>query len=486
MSPRVRHVARRSPFAQVIPLNKSLPLAAALVALPLAGGCVSPPPDVDPGRLVADAASIGTAIVLRDGRGPVDVGDPLPGTLTRTAVAELAVRNSPAVQAALAEVRAALADAEQARLLSNPVLDLNVRFGGESEVIEAGLAQPLVDLLRRPAASRAADARLRASTQRAVVEALDVLRDANRAYAEAVVADERLDLLDRQAALLDRLLEVAGQRQQAGEATTLDVTGFRARRAALDAQAILRRADRRAARLTLLRLIGRPSGDVGFDLEQPGEATPLLAEREYLLTALSARPEVQAARLELAALGEEVTLAGLAPFDAIAAGAETETEDETSVGPSITVPIPIFDFGTRRKERARAEVLAARHRLTGIARRVIEEVRQARTSAVAADEVTAAVTDTLLPLQRDRVEQTRAAYRAGFADLTAVLAAEQDLLDADAQLIDARLGRLDAEADLLRATGGLPDSSDLEPNDTHEPQTSTTTSDGAGRPRLRL
>ncbi|MEM6559959.1 MAG: TolC family protein [Planctomycetota bacterium] len=438
-------------------MNKSIPLAAALVALPLVGGCVSSVPDLQPERMVADAASLDSAITLRDGREPLDVADPLPTPLTRAAAAELAVRNSPAMQAALADVRAALADAEQARLLSNPVLDLNVRFGGEDEVIEAGLAQPLIDLLRRPAASRAADARLRASAQRAVITALDELRDVNRTYAAAVIADERLSLLDRQAELLDRLLDVANQRQQAGEATTLDVAGFRARRAALDAQAILRRADRRSARLTLLRLIGRPSGNVEFQLKPLGEATPLLAEREYLLTALSARPEVQAATFELAALGEDVTLAGLSPFDGLGVGAELESADETEAGPSISVPIPIFDFGTQRKERARAEVIAARHRLTGVSRQVVEEVRQARTAAVAADEAVAAVTDTLLPLQRERVEQTRAAYRAGFADVTDVLAAEQDLLDADAQLIDARLGRSDAEADLLRATGGVPD-----------------------------
>jgi cobalt-zinc-cadmium efflux system outer membrane protein len=443
-------------------LNKHISPVAALVALPLVtvslvGGCVSSVPNLQPERMVTDAASLDSAIALRDGREPLDVADPLPTLLTRAAAAELAVRNSPAVQAALADVRASLADAEQARLLSNPVLDLNVRFGGESEVIEAGLAQPLIELLRRPAASRAADARLRASAQKAVVATLDELRDVNRAYAAAVIADERLALLDRQAELLDQLLDVADQRQQAGEATTLDVAGFRARRAALDAQAVLRRADRRSARLTLLRLIGRPSGDVELQLEPLGEATPLLAEREYLLAALAARPEVQAATFELAALGEDVTLAGLSPFDGLGVGAELESADETEAGPSISVPIPIFDFGTQRKERARAEVIAARHRLTGVSRQVVEEVRQARTAAVAADEAVAAVTDMLLPLQRERVEQTRAAYRAGFADVTDVLAAEQDLLDADAQLIDARLGRFDAEADLLRATGGVPD-----------------------------
>ena len=374
-----------------------------MVALPLIGGCVSSVPDLQPERMVADAASLDSAITLRNGSEPLDVADPLPSPLTHAAAAELAVRNSPEVQAALAEVRAALADAEQARLLSNPVLDLNVRFGGKDEVIEAGLAQPLIDLLRRPAASRAAATRGcgRRHSGRSW-RRLDVLRDVNRTYVEAVVADERLDLLDRQAALLDRLLEVAEQRQQAGEATTLDVTGFRARRAALDAQAIARRAERRSARLTLARLIGRPSGDVEFTLEPPTDATPLAAERDYLLTALSARPEVQTARYELAALGEEVTLAGLAPFDGLGVGIATETEGSTSVGPAFGSPIPIFDFGTQQKAKARADVLAGRHRLIGMSRRVIEEVRQARAAAVAADESVDAIANTLLPLQRNR------------------------------------------------------------------------------------
>lgn len=406
--------------------------------------------------MVAEATLLDSAIQLRVEGDPLDAPDAAPGLLTRIKATERALRNSPELQAALAEVRGGLAEAKQARLLANPVLDLNVRFPTESgdEVIEAGLSQPLIDLLTRPARSRATDARLRASAQRVVLEAIDVLRETRRAYADALAAEAQLDVLDQQADLLDRLLEMAEARQRGGEASKLDVVGFRARRAALDTRSIRVRAQRRAARLTLARLIGRPSGDAEFELEPAEESRALAPEREYLRTALAARPEVQAMVFELAALGEQVTLAGFTPFDGMSAGVEAESEDETSIGPSISVPIPIFDFGGNAKERARAEVLAARHRLTGVSRLVIEEVRQALTAALAAAESVSAITDTLLPLQRDRVEQTRAAYRAGFADVTAVLQAEQDLLDAEAELIDARFRRQIADADLDRAAGG--------------------------------
>lgn len=406
---------------------------------------------------MADATGLDNAIELRDGRDPLDVAEVRIGVLTRVDAAELAVRHCPELQAALAEVRASLADARQARLLSNPVLDLNIRFGGSDEVIEAGLSQPLIDLLTRDDRSHAADARLRASVQRATVEALDVLRATQRAYADAVAAEAQLAVLDKQANLLDQLLDVADARRSAGEGSRLDVVGFQARRATLDARALRIRAEGQAARLTLARLIGAPSGVTDFQLDPPMKPGPLAVETELLTTALSARPEVQAQIFELAALGVQVRLAGFVPFDGLSAGVASETEGVTSVGPSIALPVPIFDFGTQRKERARAEVLAARHRLVGISRRVIEEVRQANAAALAADQSTAAFDDVLLPLQRDRVEQTQAAYRAGFADVTDVLAAEQELLDAEAELIDARRRRELADADLLRAIGGVPD-----------------------------
>lgn len=126
-----------------------------------------------------------------------------------------------------------------------------------------------------------------------------------------------------------------------------------------------------------------------------------------------------------------------------------------SVGPAASVPIPLFDLGRHRRARAEADRAAARHRLTQVRRRVVEEVRQALSAAESARRAAALVEGQLLPLQRDRVEQVQAAYRNGFADVTDVLQAEQDLLDAEAQLIEARRGVAAAAADLRRAAGGV-------------------------------
>lgn len=463
------------------------PAAAGLFAAALAvGGCVSAPPDLDPARLAADAVRLhgAAALVLRDSPDPLDVGSdkrvPLDvdvegvtdaAPLTATAAALRAVLNDAGLQAALADTRAALADARQARLIANPVLDLGVRFpdGGGGDIVEAGLTQPITDLLRRPARSRAADGRLRAAAQHAVTSALDSVHAARVAYARVQAADDRLAVLDEQAALLDRLVELAVASLAGGESSQRDLTGFRAQRAALDADVIRGRADRHAARLHLLRLMGRPTADPEFAIAAPPLSPPPTpgpslgappdtehSARAAWEAALTRRPEIRAAVYELEALSEDVELARLSAWGDFSLGASYEDDGDTSLGPAVGGPLPIFDRGRQRQSAARAGVLAAQHRLTDAGRRVVQEVRTAWGALAAADEELAALDQRLVPLQEERLEQTRAAYRAGFADVTDVLQAQGDLLDARARRVDARLNRRTAAADLARATGGAP------------------------------
>ena len=455
---------------------KLLLLPGSAVAALLLAGCAGSPPDLDPGRMAADAAGLVATVDLRPGADPLDVPAPAPDAdgLSAADAAEAAVRNSPRVQAALAEVQRALADARQARLIANPVLSLNLRFaaGDADDVIEAGLAQPLVELLSRPVRASAADARLRAAAAEAVAAAIDAVAEGAKAHAEALAAEQRLGVLQEQAGLLERLLGLARARLDAGEASPLEVAGFEAREASLRAEVTAQRYERDAAQLTLARLLGRPSAALGFALSASDTARAPGDEAAWLRRAAEARPELAAAVQELLALGDDARLAGWSVFDGLEAGVATETEGATSVGPAIGGPIPLFDLGKQRRAAARAEVLAARHRLLGLQRVVVEEVRRAHAASLNAAEVVAATEGRVLPLARERVEQTRASFDAGFADATDVLSAESDLLDAESRLVGARLrGRL-AAADLRRAAGGvLPG---LSTNSTPEPTTSPT------------
>src|SRR5688500_2394460 len=97
----------------------------------LAGGCARrrpPIPDID-AQLPSAAGVADGAIVFRTEGDPTDADGPAdPGTLTPDEAVRLTLVNNPQVQAAIARLRSALADARQSRLLPNPMLSVVYRF----------------------------------------------------------------------------------------------------------------------------------------------------------------------------------------------------------------------------------------------------------------------------------------------------------------------------------------------------------------------
>ena len=431
--------------------------AAAACTTLLLAGCVSQPPELDTQAMVTQAARLGNAIEVLDQPEPLDWQGPLPSPLAASQAAELAVRHSPAVQTALAQVQAALAQARHTRLLPNPVLSLALRVpdGGGSEVLDAGLSQPLIALFQRPGKAKAADAKLRMAAQHAVATALNTVRDAELTYAATRAAQAQRDVLREQAQLLERLLDLAHAQLDAGEATRLDVAGFEARQASLNAKQLAAQAQVQFQQLALARLLGQPSRAADFNLAPAKEPEVLETESALLAQALQARPELQAAGFELIALGAHVRLAKWEPWNGTNIGVDSETQDDdTAWGPALDFPIPLFDFGQETKTQARADLLAAKHQLLNLRRIAVQEVRQAYAAAKAAATAMQLIDDQLLPLQTQRLDQTKAAYQAGFVSVTDVLQAERDLLDAQSQGVEARKQQQTAAAELRHATGG--------------------------------
>lgn len=422
---------------------------------------------MDAGEQIARAAGMPDAIAFDMTGGTVDIEAPLAAELPLAAAARLALSHDPRVQAALARVRAALAESKQTRLLPNPVLSVALRFpeGGGKPQIDAGLSADLISLLRRPRQISAADKRLHAAAAEAVVVALDVVAEVEETYAEAQSQEAQLAVLDQQIKLNDRLLQLAKDRLEAGESARLDVLTLDAQRVELETDAVERRADRTDRRLVLARLIGRPSHDVDWTLDAPASATRWSGdERIWVQSALERRPEIQARQWELAALGDDVALAQLAAFDGTELGVDAERDGKWSVGPAVSAPITIFDWGQARRDKAEAQRVEARHRATEVRRQVVEDVRRAVARLVAAQAALDKVESQLLPLQQLRHEQVEQAYREGLADVTALLVAEQDLLASRGKHVDARRDAALALVRLHRAVGGSGNANAIAPS----------------------
>jgi cobalt-zinc-cadmium efflux system outer membrane protein len=333
-----------------------------LCLVAIVGGCVSQPPREAFDRDVA-AAGLRDPIIFVTNAMPTDTSadaDDGPKLGLDDAVRR-ALRNDPAVQAALARTRAALADARQARLLPNPVVSVAFRFpeGGGKPVIEAGLAADLVSLLFKPRQVSAADHRLRTASSEALTTVLNTVAEVQDCYTTVQALDAQMVNLDERMKLVRRLLDLARARVQAGESGRLDVITLDSERASLDVEITQAALERREARLALARLLGQPSAAADWQLMPWSPPSSMsLSESAWVATALERRPEVQARRWELAALGDEAAIARFSVLEGSEVGVDSERDPDWSVGPSASVPIPLLDWGRRggrRSKRSRSK-----------------------------------------------------------------------------------------------------------------------------------
>ncbi|HEX8915975.1 MAG TPA: TolC family protein [Humisphaera sp.] len=440
------------------PMLATLRRAAALALPVLLAGCHATPPDV-PGDAAA-LTGVADGIAFRESPDAPSSAPPAAGeALSVAAAVRLALANDPRVQASLAKVRAAEADANQARLLPNPILGIDFRFpvtGSGHTVFEPTLAADLVSLLQKPAQVSAADHRLRGSAATALVTVLDVMAEVQTAYASAWSADVEIDNAERRQQRLQQVRDLAEKRIAGGEGTRLDLLTVDAQLLQASLAVSDLRLTRVQQRLTLARLVGRPRSDADWRLSAPAPPGDQSAapETEWIAAALAHRPEIQARVWELRALGDDLAVASLSPLAGGDVGAHAEHDGDWHLGPTLTTPLPIFDFGQAARARVTALRIAARHELVQQEWEVIQDVRLAHAAYAHAVTSLAAYQGQLLPLQRRQTEQARAAYQAGEADLATLLLAENELELTLSKIVELQEQAVVARVKLQRAAGG--------------------------------
>lgn len=435
-----------------------LGLAMTIVTTAMVGCQATPRADIDASREAGKAAGLSAPIefiAIGPEGAPLDEPAASDASLSLAEALRRAVTTDPGIQAAMARVRITMADADQSRLLPNPVLNFVLRWGPGKPQIEASLTQDFVQALQMPRRSSAADNRLRQSAADAVTVAIDAASEVQERYAAAQASAELVPLLRERLSLLERLMAVAQSRLDAGEGTRSDLATLQAQvvelRVDID-QAVLTERDER---VRLARLIGEPSSAAVWTLDAwAAPSMDLQPEARWVDQALQKRPEIQAIMWRLRALGDDEALARLLPWESANAGVDAARDDKFFAGPSVSTPIPIFDTGQARRARVTAEQFEARHDLTLARRKVVEEVRLAYQTLSASSANLERIRIELIPLQESRRELAEAAFRAGQSDVTALFLAEQDLRLTQARAIEVERQAATALVRLQRAVGG--------------------------------
>ncbi|MEO1322679.1 MAG: TolC family outer membrane protein [Pseudomonadota bacterium] len=406
---------------------------------------------------------------------------------------DLAFQTNPSLAAQRAQLGVAREQLNQAKGARAPTVELTgsagyesldsnqpIAFGiGDRPIARAGLQATLpvytggridagVDQAR--AGILSADAQLDGAGQ-------DLILNVVTAYVDVLRDREALRIRGNSVALLEEQLRAATDRFDVGVATRTDVKQAEARLQGARASYAGAQAQLEASLSIYELLVGGVAGDLA-----PVPDAPAVPEgyEAALSSALAENPDLKALRQAERAAEQAVRAARgetRPSVSIVGAASAQETFDQEALGVSptgefITLPpdnyrdtslsvfaqasVPLFQGGVLRSRirAARLEREQARLQTLNAERQIAASIAQAWYSNIAAEQA-------IIASER-QVEAAEIAYEGAQEELSVGTRTTLDVLDQEQQLLDARLGLINAERDyyvatyqLLRAMGDL-------------------------------
>jgi cobalt-zinc-cadmium efflux system outer membrane protein len=296
----------------------------------------------------------------------------------------------------------------------------------------------------------------------------DLLRMTGGAYVDYVRGAAALRVIRELQELVEQLRRAALSRYAAGLVGESDPLMAEVEQSRLEREAIDGERQRDVARAQLNALLHRawdaplPPPPAGFDA--PGAAPPLA---ELVAAAVRTRPEIAGAEARALASQARLTLAGrewLPDVGVMAAYDRFMMEDayRPMVGVSVNLPLG-FGRNAAAKREARAGVAEATALVAAEQGRVAFEVQVAYLDVLNTAHAAELVRDSELPANRRALGAARAGYESGRNDFLTLVNAARDLARTQLEEISALAEHRLALAELERAVGVMLPGSVREP-----------------------
>lgn len=344
--------------------------------------------------------------------------------------------------------------------------DIESEEGGGTETINPAsigidISQPLYSGGSTAASVDRAENTIQAARANYVLTEQDVLLNAVIAYMNVVREQAILDLAINNERVLQRQLDAASDRFEVGEITRTDVSQAESRLAGAVADRIEAEGLLRIARATFARIVGVMPGVL-----QPPEPTLALPAtlEEAVLMAEASNPSIISAQFaeEAAQAGIDVVRGEMLPQVSLNGSISRDYEPSGSIDRRdnaqivARVTVPLYQSGSVSSRVREARFLAAEQRI-----RIEESRRAVIANAISSWEA--------LETARASIQSLAAQIRAAEIALDGVQQEAQvgsrtilDVLDAEQELLDARVALVRAERDetvaafqLLATVGGL-------------------------------
>ena len=379
---------------------------------------------------------------------------------------QLALANSPALQAVLAQSWADMAQAMQAGRLANPLFTFErVRLGDELEIGRL-LSFGLLDLLTLPRRINIANGQVAQARLQLTSSVIDQVTQVRQAWVRAVAAQQVLAYAGQVNTSAQASAELAKRMQQVGNFNKLQ----RARQQVFYADATAQLASSQhaatAAREELTRLLGLTDAQAG-QLKLP-ERLPDLPPEPRQSAAVSAsateqRLDVQMARLQLDVAGKSQGLNLLTSLVDVELGIRRDTVFDNAAGSStprrgyeLGIRLPIFDWGSARRDAMNAQSLAAANRYESTARGASSQLRESYSAYRTAYDVARHYRDEIVPLRKTMADENVLRYNGMLIGVFELLADNRDQIASVVAAINAYQQFWLADAALAASMTGKP------------------------------
>jgi outer membrane protein TolC len=385
--------------------------------------------------------------------------------LTPDAAVQVALLNSPAVRASLADLGVAEADLVQAGRLANPRFVFGSKRSGEAVTIDRTLLFNVVSLVMLPLTREVAAQALATKQWRVAGDLLARVGAARRAWYRAVAAQQLIGYFEDVKSAADASAELAGRMAAAGNVSALAHMREEAFQAESETQLAKARQLALVERERLTRLLGLadPSAfvlparlpELVASPVDPGDAERIALER---------RVDVQLAKRRTAAVAASLGLLRATRFvDVLEAGYtnESETGAARKNGFEIEVEVPLFDWGDARVARAEATYMQSVQRTAEVALAARSEVRERLAAYRAAYEIARRYRDVVLPLRKRIADENVLRYNAMLIGVFELLSDAREQVAAVNASIEALRDFWIADTDLeLAIDAGAPGDAD--------------------------
>jgi len=378
---------------------------------------------------------------------------------------QLALVNSPALQALLAQNFSDAANAAQSGRIANPVFTFeHLRFASEVELGRL-LSFGLLDLLTLPQRHGIARRRIERAQLQLTTDVIDQVTQVRQAWVKAVAAQQSLIYGQQVSDTAQTSAELARRMQSVGNFSKLQ----RARQQAFYADAATQLAvaqhEATANRERLVRILGLTDGQAQL-LKLPDRLPDLpkapRSPEEVSKAASSGRLDIKLAQSAFESAARTQGLNVVTSLTDIELGVRRDTVFDSVAGTNtqhrgyeVSVRLPLFDWGGLRRDAMNAQTLAEANRLETAIRAAGSNLRESYSAYRTAYDIARHYRDEVVPLRKTISEENVLRYNGMLigvfelladtkdqvSSVIAAIGAEQQFWLADAALQASQMGK---------------------------------------------